>query len=326
VSPLVEDYPRTLAEFEARFATEAACRAYLAQLRWPDGFRCPKCGGATAWPVRGVLWQCGGCGRQTSVTAGTVFQDTRTPLTEWFRAMWWVTNSKAGTSALTLQRLLGLGSYQTAWAWLHKLRRAMVRPGRDRLSGDVEVDETLVGGLGGAQGRSTATKVLVVVAAERVGRGTGRIRMRRIPDGAAPTLQAFVEEAIERGSTVHTDGWDGYERVKANGYHHRVSFLRGHPERASVLLPRVHRVVSLLKRWLLGTHHGAVRRAHLDYYLDEFTFRFNRRTSRHRGKLFFRLVQQAVAVEPVPYARLVRPDGHRRPRRHKGLGAPESSG
>ena len=312
-----------MAEFEARFATEAACRAYLAQLRWPDGFRCPKCGGATAWPVRAVLWQCGGCGRQTSVTAGTVFQDTRTPLTAWFRAMWWVTNSKAGTSALTLQRLLGLGSYQTAWAWLHKLRRAMVRPGRDRLSGEVEVDETLLGGLGGAQGRSTATKALIVVAAEVVGRGTGRIRMRRIPDGSAPTLQAFVEETIERGSTVHTDGWDGYERVKSNGYRHRVSFLRGHPERASALLPRVHRVVSLLKRWLLGTHQGAVSRAHLDYYLDEFTFRFNRRTSRHRGKLFFRLVQQAVAVDPVPYARLVCPDGRRRRRRHKGLGSPE---
>ena len=323
MSPLVEDYPRTLVEFEARFTTEAACRAYLAQLRWPDGFRCPKCGGTTAWPVRNVLWECGGCGRQTSVTAGTVFQDTRTPLTAWFRAMWWVTNSKAGTSALTLQHLLGLGSYQTAWAWLHKLRRAMVRPGRDRLSGEVEVDETLLGGLGGAQGRSTATKALIVVAAEAVGRGTGRIRMRRIPDGSAATLQAFVEETIERGSTIHTDGWDGYERVKANGYRHRVSFLRGHPELGSELLPRVHRVVSLLKRWLLGTHQGAVSRAHLDYYLDEFTFRFNRRTSRHRGKLFFRLVQQAVAVEPVPYARLIRPDGRRRPRRHKRLGSPE---
>ena len=209
MSPLVEDYPRTLAEFEARFATEAACRAYLAQLRWPNGFRCPKCGGTTAWPVRVVLWQCAGCGRQTSVTAGTVFQDTRTPLTMWFRAMWWVTNSKAGTSALTLQHLLGLGSYQTAWAWLHKLRRAMVRPGRDRLSGQVEVDESFVGGLGGAQGRSTATKALIVVAAEEVGRGIGRIRMRRIPNASAASLGAFVHEAIEPGSEVHTDGWHG---------------------------------------------------------------------------------------------------------------------
>ena len=306
MSPLVEDYPRTLAEFEARFATEAACRAYLAQLRWPNGFRCPKCGGTTAWPVRVVLWQCAGCGRQTSVTAGTVFQDTRTPLTMWFRAMWWVTNSKAGTSALTLQHLLGLGSYQTAWAWLHKLRRAMVRPGRDRLSGQVEVDESFVGGLGGAQGRSTATKALIVVAAEEVGRGIGRIRMRRIPNASAASLGAFVHEAIEPGSEVHTDGWHGYDRLKANGYPHRVTFLRGDPELAAEHLPRVHRVVSLLKRWLLGTHQGAASPAHLDYYLDEFTFRFNRRRSHHRGMLFFRLVQQAVAVGPVPYARLVR--------------------
>jgi transposase-like protein len=305
VSSPVEDYPRTLAEFEDRFATDAACRAYLVQLRWPDGFRCPRCGGATAWPVRGVLFQCAGCGRQTSVTAGTIFQDTRIPLTRWFRAMWWVTHSKAGTSALTLQRLLGLGSYQTAWAWQHKLRRAMVRPGRDRLSGSVEVDESFVGGVGGAQGRSTQTKALIVVAAEEVGHGIGRIRMRRIPDASALSLGAFVHDVIAPGSEVHTDGWHGYDRLTATGYRHRVTYLRGDAELAMDQLPRVHRVVSLLKRWLLGTHQGAVSRRHLDYYLDEFTFRFNRRRSRHRGKLFFRLVQQAVAADPVPYARLV---------------------
>jgi hypothetical protein len=317
----VEDYPRTQAEFEARFATEAACRAYLTGLRWPEGFRCPVCRGAKAWAVRAVLWQCAACGRQTSVTAGTIFQDTRTPLTMWFRAMWCVTSTKTGTSALALQQVLGLGSYQTAWTWLHKLRRAMVRPGRDRLSGRVEVDETFVGG-GGAQGRSTATKALVVVAAEEVGRGIGRIRMRRISDGKAKTLQAFINDVIEPGSEVHTDGWDGYERVKTR-YYHRVSFLRGHPAVATELLPRVHRVVSLLKRWLLGTHQGAVSHAHLDYYLDEFTFRFNRRTSRHRGKLFFRLVQQAVAIEPVPYRRLEQPGARLRRRRHNRLGSPE---
>ena len=318
VSAAVEDYPRTLSEFEARFATEETCRAYLVRLRWPEGFRCPRCGGATAWPVRTVLWQCAACGRQTSVTAGTIFQDTRTPLTTWFRAMWGVTSSKTGTSALALQQVLGLGSYQTAWAWLHKLRRAMVRPDRDRLSGRVEVDETFVGGLGGAQGRSTATKALIVVATEEVGHGIGRIRMRRIPDGSAPSLQTFINEAIKPGSVVHTDGWHGYDRVQANGYRHRVTLLRGDDALASELLPRVHRVVSLLKRWLLGTHQGAVSAAHLDFYLDEFTFRFNRRTSRHRGKLFFRLVQQAVTVEPVPYASLVQYGRGRRSRHHKG--------
>lgn len=311
----MEDYPRTQAEFDARFTTDAACRAYLTQLRWPEGFRCPVCGSPKAWAVRAVLWQCAACGRQTSVTAGTIFQDTRSPLTTWFRAMWCVTSTKTGTSALALQQVLGLGSYQTAWAWLHKLRRAMVRPGRDRLAGRVEVDETLVGGLGGARGRSRARKALVVVAAEEVGRGIGRIRMRRITDGAAKTLQEFIDDTIEPGSEVHTDGWDGYERVKQR-YHHRVTYLRGHHALASELLPRVHRVASLLKRWLLGTHQGAVSQAHLDYYLDEFTFRFNRRASRHRGKLFFRLVQQAVAVEPVPYRRLVQPGARHRRRPH----------
>jgi transposase-like protein/ribosomal protein L37AE/L43A len=303
----VEDYPRTLGEFDARFGTEQACRAFLVQARWPEGFRCPRCGAATAWPVRTVLWQCAGCGRQTSVTAGTIFQDTRTPLSTWLRAMWCVTSTKTGTSALALQQVLGLGSYQTAWAWLHKLRRAMVRPGRDRLSRRVEVDESFIGGLGGARGRSTAKKALIVVAAEEVGHGIGRIRMRRIPDASAESLQTFIADAIEPGSRVHTDGWHGYDWVTRNGDRHRVTFLRGEHELASELLPRVHRVVSLLKRWLLGTHQGAVSPAHLDYYLDEFTFRFNRRTSRHRGTLFFRLVQQAVAVAPVPYARLIQP-------------------
>jgi transposase-like protein len=311
----VEDYPRTQAEFETRFTTEAACRQYLADLRWPDGFQCPGCRGSSAWSI-GQLWECRACGRQTSVTAGTIFQDTRTPLTTWFRAMWWVTGTKTGTSALGLQRILGLGSYQTAWAWLHKLRRAMVRPGRDRLSGHVEIDETLIGGLGGGRGRSTKKKALIIVAAEEGGRGIGRVRMRRIPDASAPTLQAFIDEVVERGSYIHTDGWDGYERVRSSGYHHDVSFLRGHHELASQLLPRVHRVVSLLKRWLLGTHQGAVTQAHLDYYLDEFTFRFNRRRSRHRGKLFFRLAQQAVAVEPVPYRTLVRNVRQRRRPHH----------
>jgi len=303
----MEDYPRTLAELEARFSSEEACRGYLFRLRWPEGFRCPRCGGAKAWPLRSVLWQCAGCGRQVSVTAGTIFQDTRTPLTVWFRAMWWVTNQKNGVSALGLQRVLGLGSYQTAWAWLHKLRRAMVRPGRDRLSGTVEVDETYLGGLEeGVRGRQTESKALIVVAAQEDGRGIGRIRMRRVPGASAESLVPFVEESIEPGSVVHTDGWLGYAPLESKDYRHKVTFLRGQKKSPSELLPRVHRVVSLLKRWLLGTHQGAVSFEHLDYYLDEFTFRFNRRKSRSRGKLFFRLVQQAVAVEPTTYRSIVR--------------------
>jgi transposase-like protein len=300
----MDDYPRTIGEFEARFATEDACRVYLSRLRWPDGFRC-RCGEAKAWWTARGLWQCAACGAQTSVTAGTIFQDTRKPLRLWFHAMWWVTGQKTGASALGLQRLLGLGSYETGWTWLHKLRRAMVRPGRDRLSGRVEVDESFVGG-GGAQGRSTATKALIVIAAEEVGQGIGRIRLRRVPDGSTDSLHTFVKETIEPGSLVHTDGWHGYDGLKAAGYRHRVTLLRGREDLAMKCLPRVHRVASLLKRWLLGTHQGAVSQAHLDYYLDEFTFRFNRRTSKHRGLLFFRLAQQAVAVEPAPYHRLVK--------------------
>lgn len=303
----MEDYPRDLTEFEARFSTEAACREYLLRLRWPDGFCCPRCGGRKTWPLRGVLLQCSSCGYQSSVTAGTVFQDTRKPLTVWFRAMWWVTSQKNGASALGLQRVLGLGSYKTAWTWLHKLRRAMVRPGRDRLSGKVEVDETYWGSEEpGVRGRQTETKALIVVAAQQDGEGIGRIRMRRIPDASAKSLMPFVEEAIEPGSVVHTDGWLGYVPLEGKGYRHRVTFLRGKKQSPSELMPRVHRVVSLLKRWLLGTHQGAVSHEHLDYYLDEFTFRFNRRTSRNRGKLFFRLAQQAVAVQPAPYKSMVK--------------------
>ena len=302
------DFPRDLGEFDRRFATDEACRQYLAEVRWAHGFRCPRCGGLKAWPARaGRLWHCAACGHQTSVTAGTIFQDTRTPLTTWFRAMWWVTNQKTGVSALGLQRALGLRSYKTAWAWLHKLRRAMVRPHRDRLRGAVEVDEAYVGGVHpGRPGRQTETKALVAVAVEMEGRRLGRIRLRRLVDASARSLMPFVQEAVDAGSRVHTDGWVGYEPLRRHGYKHRVTFLEGQARSPSQLLPHVHQVVSLLKRWLLGTHHGAATHEHLEYYLDEFTFRFNRRRSRSRGQLFFRLVEQAVAVRPAPYESLVK--------------------
>ncbi len=301
-----EDYPRNLVEFEARCGTEQACREYLQRLRWPDGFVCPRCGGNSGWATNRELLVCVACGYQASVTAGTIFQDTRKPLTLWFRAIWWMTTQKNGASALGLQRILGLGSYVTAWSWLHKLRRAMVRPGRDRLTGRVEVDEAYVGGLEeGVRGRKTETKALIVVAAQEDGRGIGRIRMRRIEDASAASLHPFIEEVIEPGSIVHTDGWKGYPGLEEKGYGHEVTVLRGSKKTASELLPRVHRVISLLKRWLLGTHQGAVSVKYLDYYLDEFTFRFNRRTSGSRGKLFYRLLEQAVAVEPTPLKSMV---------------------
>ena len=228
----------------------------------------------------------------------------------WFRAMWWVTSQKTGVSALGLQRLLGLGSYQTAWAWLHKLRRAMVRPGRERLSGRVEIDETYVGGHetereGGVRGRGTRRKTLVAIAAEQDGDGIGRIRMQRIAGASTANLERFLRASVEPGSVIHTDGWRGYARIEALGYHHKVTTIKRTDDAAHEAMPRVHRVASLLKRWLLGTHQGAVSHEHLDYYLDEFTFRFNRRKSQNRGKLFYRLVQQAAAVDPVPYEHLI---------------------
>ena len=303
----MEDFPRDLLEFEARYSTEAACREYLFRLRWPEGFCCPRCGGRRGWPKSGVLLQCSNCDYQSSVTAGTIFQDTRQPLRLWLRAAWWVTSQKNGTSAMGLQRVLGLKSYKTAWTWLHKLRRAMVRPGRDRLTGRIEVDETyLGGGEEGVRGRQTERKALIVVAAQEDGLAIGRIRMRRVPDASADSLIPFVQDSVEVGSVVHTDGWLGYEPLKDKGYDHEITFLKGKRKTPSELMPRVHRVISLLKRWLMGTHQGAVSLEYLDYYLDEFTFRFNRRTSRSRGKLFFRLLQQAVAIEPVPYKSVVK--------------------
>jgi len=316
----MEDYPRTLRELESRFATEQACREYLARLRWPQGFTCPACRGTEAWSTGRWLWMCATCGHQVSVTAGTIFQDTRTPLTLWFRAIWWVVSQKNGASALGLQRILGLGSYRTAWTWLHKLRRAMVRPGRDRLSEMVEVDETFVGGVEAGGGRRhVGNKALVVIAAEVRGRAVGRIRMHRVADSSAESLLPFVQEAVAPGAVVITDGLQSYRGLPDFGYRHDRRILLGSGESAQAVLPRVHRVASLLKRWLLGTHQGAVSREHLDYYLDEFTFRFNRRTSRHRGKLFYRLLEHAVAVDPVPYAAMVKGvRGLTKKRYHKG--------
>lgn len=295
----MEDYPRTLPEFEERFADEQACVEYLLKLRWPDGFICPRCGSPRSWLTKRMLYHCHGCGLQTSALAGTVFQDTKKPLRLWFRAMWHLTNQKYGANALGLQRIMGFGSYRTSWAWLHKLRQAMVRPGRDRLSGTIEVDETYVGGeRPGKRGRGAAGKTLVVIAAQQDQRRIGRIRLGRVNDASGESLGGFVEAAVEPGSTVHTDGWQGYSGLQRLGYCHQV--VRQSADVGDNLLPLAHRVAALLKRWLLGTYQGAVHPSYLDYYLDEYTFRFNRRTSRSRGKLFYRLAQQAVVTDPLP--------------------------
>ena len=299
------DYPRTWAEFVAWFPDDEACVAYLERLRWGGGFVCPGCGSTRWWPASRGLGSrvCAGCARRTSVTAGTVFARTRSPLTQWFAAAWHVCSTKNGASALGLQKLLGLGSYETAWAWLHKLRRAMVVPDRDLLHGDVEVDETFVGGEepGLRGGRARGKKELVAMAVECRAGGSGRVRLARIPDASRISLHEFITANIEPGAVVLTDGWPPYATIDQLGYGHKAVSIRASTENASELLPRVHRVASLLKRWLAGTHQGAVQPEHLDYYLDEFTFRFNRRDSRARGLLFYRLMNQAVRTQPHPY-------------------------
>jgi transposase-like protein len=267
------DYPGTWQQFATWFPDDEACAAYLARLRWPDGFRCPACGSADAWRAGGGRWwMCTGCGRKTSVTAGTIFEGTRMPLQTWFTAAWWLTSQKHGMSAMGLQRALGLGSYQTAWMMLHRFRLAMVRPGRERLSGLVEVDEAYVGGVeAGVGGRETETKSLVAIAVEiKQPRGFGRVRLQRVDDVSQDSLIPFVTSAVEPGATVHTDGWQAYWTVPDHGYTHERTVMRQQSDPAHIVMPGVHRVASLLKRWLLGTHQGSVSPQHLDAYLNEF--------------------------------------------------------
>ena len=272
------DFPRTLAEFQARFATEGACQDYLAASRWPDGYRCPACGHSAATELADrLLWQCRACRHQTSVTAGTVLHRTRLPLTQWFRAAYLVTTHTPGVSALQLQRQLGLPRYETAWMMLQKLRRAMVRPDRTPLHETVEVDETYVGApeVGLRGGRELRNKALVVAAVEVRGKGSGRVRLRVVPDASGPTLTGFVQANVAPGAIVVTDGWPSYGPLAKLGYRHRPR-TQGAAKRAGKMLPRVHRVFGNLQTWLRGTHHG-VGHKHLQAYLDEFTFRFNRR-------------------------------------------------
>lgn len=298
------EYPQTVLELRDQFADEQACRDYLAKLRWPDGFRCPACQAQDHWLTDRALRHCRNCGRQTSVIAGTLFADTHLPLRLWFEAIWQVTSQKYGASALGMQRVLGLGSYRTAWTWLHKLRRAMVRPGRDRLQGVVEVDEIFIGGpRPGKRGRGAGGKVLVLIAAQEAAKGIGRIRLARVADASAQSLKAAITAAIEPGSQVRTDDWKGYHGLEKLGYGHSIA--RATEELGDNLLPLANRIASLLKRWLIGTHQGAVQSSYLDYYLDEYTFRFNRRTSGSRGLLFYRLVQQSVDLAPVPARKIV---------------------
>jgi len=306
------DFPSTLPEFEERFGTEEQCRDFLAGLRWPDGFVCPSCGSRAAFRLNvRDLWECLSCRHQTSVTAGTIFHGTRKPLVMWFRAMFHVCVDKSGLSATMLKKLMGFRSDQTAWAWLHKLRKVMVRPSRPKLEGKVEVDETFVGGVDeGAHGRGTE-KPLVAAAVERVDvagarrPALGRVRLAVIEDATQVSTTSFAAANVTTGSMVLTDGLASYAELAEAGFVHRPRVIGKNRKNASKLLPGVHRIASLLKRWLLGTHQGAVRPRYLQAYLHEFEFRFNRRKSRHRGKLVFRLAELAVAAPPHPYREII---------------------
>lgn len=309
--------PKTL---EQMFRTEDDCAQYIFQLRWPSGFQCPRCGGGKAWHVSRDLYRCTACDHQVSVTAGTIFHGSRTPLLQWFRAIWYVTNQRFGVSALGLQKALGLGSYHTAWAWMHKLRTAMVRPGRDRLGGKVEVGVIYLGGhRPGKRGRGASGKVLVVVVAQDLGNRIGRIRLRRIRNASAESLESVIREEVEPGTLVFTDGWRGFGGLSDLGFRHIVIPKEGKP--GETALPMVNRVASMVDRWLASSHQVAVRPLYLDYYLDEFAFRFNRRSWHSREWLFYALIEQAVAVAPLPVA-MMRRRKHLAPAPEKGSGPP----
>lgn len=318
------DYPRTWDQFLDWFPDEASCVAYLENLRWPSGFVCPRCCEAQAAyrSSRGRL-MCRHCRYQCTVTAGTVFDKTRTSLRSWLAAVWYITNQKQGVTALGLQRVLGLGSYQTAWTMLHRLRRAMVRPGREQLSGLVEVDESYVGRSAATKGpvvkrarrhanqQNTRHTIIAIAVEIKTPKGFGRIRLRRVVDTSEASVLPFVKDAIEPGSVIRTDGSWAYRSLTKNGYRREKMVMLGNDDPAHVSMPGVHRVAALLKRWLLGTHQGAVRPKQLDFYLDEFTFRFNRRTSRSRSLLFYRLLEQAMVTKPFTLDQIVNGPKHK---------------
>ena len=293
-------------EFEEMFRTEQDCINYLISLRWPDGFICPQCGSIRYWKKSKGRFECQDCHKETTITNDTIFHKTTKPLLVWFRAIWWIVAQKNGVSAKGLQKILGLGSYQTAWTWLHKFRRLMVLSGRSKLEGIVEVDEVLIGGkTSGKRGRGAEGKSLVAVAVEVKGRKTGRVRLSKIPDASGDSLKNFVEQNIKPASTIITDGWPSYSGLKKMGYVHEIQRAVVKEEDEEIL-PNVHRIASLLKRWLLGTHQSYLNKDKLGYYLDEYVFRYNRRTSNSRGLLFQRLMEQAINTAPVTYEKIIK--------------------
>jgi len=292
-------------EFEEMFKTEQDCIDYLVSIRWPHGFECPVCASIRYWKKNKGRFECIDCHTETTITNGTMFHKSTKSLLVWFRAIWWMVAQKNGVSAKGLQKVLGLGSYRTSWTWLHKFRRLMVLSGRTKLQGTIEVDEVLIGGKSsGKRGRGAEGKSLVAVAVEVKGRKTGRVRLAKITDASSDSLNGFIENNIEQTSTIITDGWPSYNDLGEMGYNHKIQKATVKDDDDDVL-PNVHRIASLLKRWLLGTHQSYLNKNKLEYYLDEYVFRYNRRTSTSRGLLFLRLIEQAVKATPVSYKEII---------------------
>ena len=309
---LPDDLPEDMPSFLARFGTDEQCREYLFKARWPEGFRCAACGHDDAYTLKTkIVYECVACRKQHSLLAGTIFEQTETGLGRWFLAIYLVTSSKGGIAATELRRQLGLGSYGTAWSWLHKIRKAMVRPDRQPLAGRVEADETHLGGpKPGKRGRGAAGKALVGGAVEAGrgearGRRLGRLRLAPLADASAASLDAFLAAHVAKPATVATDGWRGYLGLPAEGYDHEPVSSSASRGDAALRLPGIHLVFGLAKRWLLGTHHGAVGGKHLPAYLDEYVFRSNRRTATLVSHGFARLIEQAVKTRPTTYREII---------------------
>ena len=296
-----KDYPQTYREFVTMFADDKSCREFLFKLRWNNNFVCPKCKvSSVPWNQTHERLVCPKCRHQTTVTTGTIFDKTRTPLTTWLEAAWHITTAKNGMSAKTIEQTLGI-SYRTAWTMLQRFRIAMVHTERTKLSGKIEIDETLVGGVdvGGKRGRGSQKSIVIIAVELHDPKGFGRTRMRYIPDASSDSLISFIKGVVQPDSTICTDGWSGYNELKSLDYKHEVTVISHSNDQAHVSMPGVHRIASLLKRWMLGTHQGSLSQEHLQSYLEEYTFRFNRRKSKNRGLIFRRLLEQAVSTSPI---------------------------
>lgn len=299
------EYPKNFREFDRTFANDEACLRFLEQVRWGKEFKCQKCGTDKYWTMATGLRRCQACRFKNSVKVGAIFESSRLPVKTWFQAIWWITVQKNGVSALNFQKNIGLGSYRTSWLLFHKIRNAMVHADRTLLQGEVEVDEAFIGGVrSGKRGRGAEGKQLIVIAAEFSGKSRiGRIRIQRITDASAVSLQSFIVANVAKGSTIHTDGWKSYGSLEKLGYKHLPRKSASvHPDE---LLPRINSVTAHLKRWLLGTLHGRLDPQHMTSYFEEFVFRFNRRTSKARGQLFQRVLENSIRVEPAPYRKII---------------------